>query len=110
MSQAGWRWDLPLRVPHRVRVALLAILVAILVGWIRMLPLELAPLDDYASELTAGNHLGDDHARKALAAGLKSVLEYRGDDNQQHVFLGDADSYYWLRMARNLERTGTVCD
>ena len=28
----------------------------------------------------------------------------------RHVYLGDFDSYLWLRMARNLLRHGTACD
>jgi asparagine N-glycosylation enzyme membrane subunit Stt3 len=37
-------------------------------------------------------------------------LRYRGDDGHQHVYLGDYDSYVWLRNARNYLRTGSTCD
>src|SRR5262249_8636239 len=29
---------------------------------------------------------------------------------REHVYLGDWDSYFWLRQARNRLRTGSVCD
>jgi len=45
-----------------------------------------------------------------LAEQLASEFRYTGDDGRQHVFLGDYDSYHWLRMARNYLRTGTTCD
>jgi dolichyl-diphosphooligosaccharide--protein glycosyltransferase len=37
-------------------------------------------------------------------------LRYRGGDGREHVYLGDYDSYVWLRHARNYLRTGTTCD
>ncbi|HEY6418503.1 MAG TPA: STT3 domain-containing protein [Candidatus Binataceae bacterium] len=102
---------------ERSRTAILALGAALLVGWIRLLPLRLAPLDDYARMLSPASGRSSsstaatgEQGREALAASLKSQLQYRGGDNRLHVFLGDADSYYWLRMARNLVRTGTVCD
>ena len=45
-----------------------------------------------------------------MAEQLASEFRYTGDDGRQHVFLGDYDSYHWLRMARNYLRTGTTCD
>ena len=41
---------------------------------------------------------------------LKSELRYGGNDGQEYVYLGDFDSYLWLRHARNYLRTGTTCD
>jgi dolichyl-phosphooligosaccharide-protein glycotransferase len=35
---------------------------------------------------------------------------WRAADGRQHVYLGDYDSYLWLRRARAYLRTGTVCD
>jgi hypothetical protein len=49
-------------------------------------------------------------ACKLLTAQMRSQLTYAGEDGGRHVFLGDADSYHWLRMARNYLRTGTTCD
>ena len=51
-----------------------------------------------------------DHQRRTVAARLESNLTYRGDDGERHVYLGDFDSYHWLRMARNYLRRGTTCD
>ncbi len=48
--------------------------------------------------------------RREQADLIKSDLTYKGDDGRDHVFLGDFDSYHWLRMARNYLRTGTTCD
>ncbi len=58
------------------------------VAWIRILPLSL----------------------ESVAPALRGQLEYHGDDGRAHVFLGDLDSYVWLRNARNYLRTGTTCD
>ena len=41
---------------------------------------------------------------------LASEFRYMGDDGRKHVFLGDYDSYHWLRMARNYLQAGTTCD
>ncbi len=49
-------------------------------------------------------------ARQSMAAQMRSQFSYQGEDGARHVFLGDADSYHWLRMARNYLRTGTTCD
>jgi asparagine N-glycosylation enzyme membrane subunit Stt3 len=40
----------------------------------------------------------------------RAALTYTGTDGREHVYLGDYDSYLWLRHARNLLRTGTTCD
>ena len=49
-------------------------------------------------------------ARDALATQMRAQLSYQGADGARHVFLGDVDSYHWLRMARNYLRMGTTCD
>ena len=49
-------------------------------------------------------------AQKSLSAQMRAQFSYAGEDGAQHVFLGDADSYHWLRMARNYLRAGTTCD
>jgi dolichyl-diphosphooligosaccharide--protein glycosyltransferase len=48
--------------------------------------------------------------RAALSARVKSAFRYLGPDQQEHVYLGDYDSYEWLRLARNYLGTGTTCD
>ncbi|HTY55693.1 MAG TPA: STT3 domain-containing protein [Candidatus Binataceae bacterium] len=51
-----------------------------------------------------------DNQRQTVAARLESDLTYAGDDGERHVYLGDFDSYHWLRMARNYLRSGSTCD
>ncbi len=41
---------------------------------------------------------------------IASEFRYMGDDGRKYVFLGDYDSYHWLRMARNYLQSGTTCD
>jgi asparagine N-glycosylation enzyme membrane subunit Stt3 len=60
------------------------LLCAALVAWVR-----LAPLDP---------------------AGVDAEHTYTGEDGEEHVYLGDLDSYLWLRHARTLLRTGDPCD
>lgn len=48
--------------------------------------------------------------KAAVAQRLKAQLRYEGADGREHVYLGDFDSYLWLRHARNYLRTGTTCD
>ena len=48
--------------------------------------------------------------KAAMSQRLKSQLRYVGSDGQAYVYLGDFDSYLWLRHARNYLRTGTTCD
>ena len=48
--------------------------------------------------------------KAAMSQRLKSQLRYGGNDGQEYVYLGDFDSYLWLRHARNYLRTGTTCD
>src|SRR5262245_28719731 len=66
----------------------LLVAAAVFVVWIRTLPLALATV-------------GDD---------LRPEIQYLGEDGRQHVYLGDYDSYLWLRHARNYLRNGTTCD
>lgn len=40
---------------------------------------------------------------------LKSRLQYKSGEKTYH-YLGDLDSYYWLRMSRNIIEKGTQCD
>jgi hypothetical protein len=46
----------------------------------------------------------------AEAARLREALQYRDDAGRAHTFLGDYDSYTWLRAARNILRHGDPCD
>jgi len=119
---------------------ILMIGAAVAVGWIRLLPLSLvndraersARAKAHAQMVAAsfvdqglspsgkserqidewiGAHRAwFDNQRRAAAARLESDLTYSGDDGKRHVYLGDFDSYHWLRMARNYLRSGTTCD
>src|SRR3989338_5665189 len=46
---------------------------------------------------------------KANSEGFKSRLQYTSGDST-YPYLGDIDSYYWLRMSRNIVEKGTQCD
>ncbi len=59
-----------------------------LVVWVRLLPLSLAGVDE----------------------ATRAEMTYRAADGREYVYLGDYDSYAWLRSAANLLRTGTTCD
>jgi dolichyl-diphosphooligosaccharide--protein glycosyltransferase len=48
--------------------------------------------------------------RRMAAARLRAERRYRGGDGRVHPYLADYDSYYWLRQARTVLRTGTPCD
>src|SRR5262249_59594540 len=68
-----------------VRWGLVAVAAAVVL-WARLLPLALDGVPD------------------------AELLRYRGEDHREHVYLGDVDSYLWLRYARNYLRSGTTCD
>src|SRR5215469_7688932 len=97
---------------QRIAGWVLLILIVLTIGWVRLLPLKLAPIDDYVRDVSTsdGRQTIAPQLRAGFAERLKSLLQYEGDDHRSHVYLGDSDSYYWLRLARNLERRGTVCD
>lgn len=48
--------------------------------------------------------------RAQVAQRLKAQLRYQGDDGKEYVYLGDFDSYVWLRNARNYLQNGATCD
>jgi dolichyl-diphosphooligosaccharide--protein glycosyltransferase len=41
---------------------------------------------------------------------FKDYLRYTAEDGKEYTYLGDLDSYFWLRYTRNLYRHGHVCD
>ncbi|MGH7785609.1 MAG: STT3 domain-containing protein, partial [Candidatus Binatia bacterium] len=77
-----------MRGARLVTVLLLAVAVAVVL-WVRLLPLDLPGVSDPA---------------------VAAALRYTGADGRAHVYLGDRDSYLWLRHARNLLRTGSACE
>ena len=82
------RADGTARNPVRAARLVLLLVAATGVLWVRLLPLSL----DW------------------LPAHYRAQLTFRGDDGREHVYLGDYDSYVWVRHARNYLRTGTTCD
>ncbi|MDO8481344.1 MAG: STT3 domain-containing protein [Nanoarchaeota archaeon] len=46
---------------------------------------------------------------KATAAEMKGRLQYTSGDST-YAYIGDIDSYYWLRQARNIVEKGDQCD
>src|SRR5262249_36363261 len=108
---------------------LLVAAAVIAVGWIRLRPLGLHGLDDRAAaevrdRLAGGGDPGqaaveawitqhpERFARKVAATRdrLAGPYTYRAEDGRDHVYLGDLDSYLWLRRARQYLRAGTTCD
>ena len=41
---------------------------------------------------------------------LKERLRYTGEDGNEYTYLGDLDSYFWMRYTRNWLETGMTCD
>jgi asparagine N-glycosylation enzyme membrane subunit Stt3 len=72
---------------RRLRVALVLVAAAVVL-WVRLLPLSLGGVEPAD----------------------RDQLRYVGGDGRAYVYLGDIDSYLWLRHARNYLRTGTTCD
>jgi dolichyl-phosphooligosaccharide-protein glycotransferase len=50
-----------------------------------------------------------DAAIKQTSESFRSRLIY-SKNNDKQTFLGDLDSYYWLRQSKNILNTGTPCD
>jgi Oligosaccharyl transferase STT3 subunit len=108
--------------PARLASAALAIALVGFVAWIRALPLKLGAIDDFARAFVAralvfrgeiGSAINSPAARAeraAIADGLRAPLLFRGGDGRDHPVLGGFDSYYWLRLARNVLSHGSACD
>ena len=46
---------------------------------------------------------------KSLSSQYKDLISYEYN-NKKYIYLGDIDSYYWLRFAKNVEEKGYICD
>ena len=117
----------------------LLLLAAVIVLWVRLLPLSLPIVPERATTLvrarigarlaaersgasSAGERQAavdrwiaahpDEFARDVAAerTRLTAALQYEDAAGRRRPFLGDYDSYTWLRAARNYLRSGTVCD
>lgn len=123
---------------RRVPAVAALLLAAALVTWIRLLPLSLPLLPDLASAgvrqevaarlpAVAADAAADARARAiddwiaahpdeyarllaAETARLDDAYHYRDARGRRWVYLGDLDSYAWLRAARNLLERGVPCD
>jgi dolichyl-diphosphooligosaccharide--protein glycosyltransferase len=77
------------RILRRRAVSVALVLAAMLLTvWVRMLPLALGGVD----------------------AAQRATLRFAGADGREHVYLGDFDSYYWLRAAQHVLQSGSICD
>jgi hypothetical protein len=61
------------------------------------------------AEEIAQNKAQYDKAVKDKGESFRSFLRYDAN-GKEYTYLGDYDSYFWLRYARNILRHGTVCD
>jgi dolichyl-diphosphooligosaccharide--protein glycosyltransferase len=85
------------------------LLVMVLVGWIRLLPQSLGIADDWADDWIRRHPAQLQADRAAIAQQVRAELTYTGEDGREYPYLGDFDSYLWLRHARTYLRTGTPC-
>lgn len=122
-----------------IGLALLSLALG-LIAWVRLTPLSLPFADAEAArevraevlaEIDPG--LGDRVARRAAvdsrvdawlaanpeqaasrtrarAAEIRSAYDDDGNGGPSYVYLGDFDSYLWLRQARNVLEHGSACD
>src|SRR5262249_13672231 len=121
-----------------IAAAVLLALAAAIVVWIRLLPLSLPAVPERAAltarmqvdaQLAADGRASSPLARQravdawisahpaefagqvqAATAQLRATLQYTDDGGRRRTFLGDYDSYTWLRAARNYLRHGTISD
>jgi hypothetical protein len=47
---------------------------------------------------------------RQAAQSIREAFTFEGEDGAQHVYLGDEDGYYWMKLARSVLAHGTVCD
>jgi oligosaccharyl transferase STT3 subunit len=67
-------------------------------------------VEDAAQEWIKRHQAEYDAARASVAAEVKSDFTFKAEDGRKYVYLGDYDSYVWLRNARNYLSRGTTCD
>ena len=61
-------------------------------------------------EMLATNAAQFQTAKEGLSQQFKTYMRYTGEDGNEYTYLGDLDSYFWLRYTRNLLATGITCD
>ncbi len=67
-------------------------------------------IDQRTDQFLSDNKAQLDASVAELSGQLKESLRYNGTDGKEHTYLGDLDSYFWLRYARNWLTKGTACD
>ncbi|MBN1157068.1 hypothetical protein JXA85_05595 [Candidatus Woesearchaeota archaeon] len=65
--------------------------------------------DSKFNEFVAANRANIDSQVMQTAESMKSRVQYESG-SKKYVYLGDIDSYYWLRFARSIVERGTECD
>jgi hypothetical protein len=48
--------------------------------------------------------------RRTFSQRYRDALSHTAENGKTYVYLGDQDSYAWVRLARNVLRHGTTCD
>ena len=79
------------RIAARAATVIALLFCLLLVLWVRLIPTR---PDVFAADAR-------EHA---------DAWTFAGEDGREHVYLGDLDSYLWLRHARTLLQTGDPCD
>ncbi|MBI2139584.1 hypothetical protein HYU14_01560 [Candidatus Woesearchaeota archaeon] len=64
--------------------------------------------DEFQKFVNSNQALVRDQMR-GTAQNFKEYFQYESG-SKKYAYMGDIDSYYWLRAARNLEQKGTICD
>lgn len=69
------------------------------------------PVDEAAVDAWIAAHPAEHRQRVfELEESFKAQHRFRAGDGREHPYLGDLDSYLWLRLARNHLRHGSPCD
>jgi dolichyl-phosphooligosaccharide-protein glycotransferase len=109
MAVALWIWSLPLSLPVAGDLADYVVRHQI---ESRVARFAHTPADvQWQVDEWIKIHPSEFEAQKSrLAATYRDRLSYTGEDGVQRPYLGNVDSYAWLREARNYLHTGTTCD
>jgi dolichyl-phosphooligosaccharide-protein glycotransferase len=69
-----------------------------------------ALIEKRTDEVISQNQAQYDQTLGQVSTQFKSYLRYTGEDGKEYTYLGDLDSYFWLRYTRNILRHGNACD
>jgi dolichyl-phosphooligosaccharide-protein glycotransferase len=69
-----------------------------------------ALIERRTNEIISQNQAQYDQTQEQVSQQFKSYLRYTGEDGKEYTYLGDLDSYFWLRYTRNIMRNGHTCD